>query len=692
VTEQNENEHPEEGPQPPADAEEAGEAGEPEEDDSLEAGYVAARQVIERNGYFGNMIVVGGDFIGSGDKERGSAVPILDITAHVDAVEDEFVEPPSYKPTLRAIEEHAVALLCGNGCGNRMTASVALRRSGREPIVELPGALGSAALVDAVKEACRDKKTGVLVDSIETETLNGFTGFQMRHLRNSLPDGAAVVFTTRTQRASSPDDETPVIEGAPPDATAIIDLLARRRGIDEVVRERALNARRLLPETLGPAVVSEMVVLAEGTETPEELAALVTGRSQILDEWLTGEPTAKSVAALAAAATLNELPSTDFDAACEMLAPLLEREVEPRPGPATFSARENLWPNGLATHRRTHVPTYFGWQETEVVEICPPLQADSVTRYLWNHLDGGFRRPFLRWLRELPFDSGARLTFAAARTAGILFTVDPFTIERELLRPWALDGRRGLCDGVALALGMPAALGADPTSSRRLLRQWSNTGSANLRKAAIASYGGPLGIWDPSAAAVSNLWSAGWDQPELAELANLSLATLFCGGKEASRARYTATEFLLERATSKDAPRVYKTLPLVLQQLTGGSRMARDSFRALLSAEEAVTCQGLMTLLAMAFESRDGREAAKAAIRNLLTAAAAERISRGDVEALIRGMKEAARARDRMPQLGSLLQQTLKAEERTRGSTREIARSVYETFYGKEGGNAIEAR
>lgn len=686
-----EEEFPQEGEaSPAADADPADETTAPEEDDSLEAGYVTARQVIERNGYFGNMIVVGGDFIGSVDKERGSAVPVLDITAHIDAVEDEFVEPPSYEPTLRAIEEHAVAVLCGNGCGNRMTASVALRRSGRDPILELPGALGPAALVDAVKEACREKKTGILVDSIETETLSGFTGFQMRHLKKSLPEGAAVVFTTRTQSASSPDDETPVIEGAPPDAAAVIDLLAQRRGIDELVRERAREAMRLLPGTLGPAVVSELVVLADEAETPEDLAALVSGRSQILDDWLTGEPTAKSVAALAAAATLNELPSTDFDAACEVLAPLLEGEVEPSPGPATFSSRESAWPSGLATHRRTHVPTYFGWQETEIVEICPPLQANTVTRYLWTHLDGGFRRPFLQWLRELPFDSGARLAFAAARAAGILFTVDPVTVERELLRPWALDGRPGLCNGVALALGMPAALGADPTSSRRLLRQWSNARSPNLRKAAIVSYGGPLGIWDPSAAAVSNLWSAGWDRPELAELANLSLAALFCGGKEAGRARYTATEFLLERATSKDAPRVYETLPLVLQQLTGGSRMARESCRALLSAEEVATRQGLMTLLAMAFESRDGRDGAKAAVRNLLTAAAADRISRGDVETLIRGMKEGARARDRMSQLGSLLQQTLKAEERTKGSTREIARSVYETFYGKEGGKAIE--
>jgi hypothetical protein len=263
---------------------------------------------------------------------------------------------------------------------------------------------------------------------------------------------------------------------------------------------------------------------------------------------------------------------------------------------------------------------------------------------------------------------------------------DPVTIERELLRPWALDGRDGMRSGVALALGMPAVIGTDLTGSRRLLRQWSSSGNANLRKAAIAGYGGPLGIWDPSAAAVSNLWSAGWDQPELAELADRSLAALFCGGKEAARARFTATEFQLERADSKDAPRAFAVLPLVLQQLTAGSRMARESFRAVLSDEEAPTCEGLMTLLVLAFGNRNGRDSAKAAVANLLAAGAAGRITRNEIEQMIRAAKDVARERDRLPQLGQQLEQTLKAEERARGSAREMAHSIYETFYGQEGG------
>jgi hypothetical protein len=669
-------------PEPPPEPERSQEDPETTEADALEAGYVASRQVIERNGYFGNMIVVGGDFVGSIDGERRSAVPVLDITAHVGDLEEEFVESSCFEPTVKAIEEHTVALLFGEGCGNRVTASVALRRCGREPVLELPGSLPPAAIVDAVQAACRERNTGILVDSVEAETLSAFTGFQLRHLRDALPEDAAVILTTRTSRpAPTFVQELPAIEGVPPEAEELVERLARRKGIGKEARVRAQEARRLLTDPVGPALVANLVALAEGVESPAELAALLSGRSQALDSWLEQKPEAKGVAALAAAATLNELPSSDFDTACAVLLPLLEGEVEPRSGPVTFGSREDAWPAGIATHRRGRVPTYFGWQETEVVEICPPHRADSVIRFLWSHLDGGFRRPFLHWLRELPLESAGRLGFAAARSAGILFAVDPVTIERELLRPWALDGRAGPRNSVGLALGMPAAIGSDSTSSRRLLRQWSTSANPNLRKAAIAGYGGPLGVWDPSAAAVSNLWTTGWVRPELAPLADRSLAALFCGGGAAGRARHTATEFLLERAESKDATRVYGVLPLVLQALTSGSRMARESLQAVLSDEETTTREGIAALLAIAFDSRAGRDDAKDAVGVLLAAGERGRIDRGEVELLIRETKQAAHRRDRLPQLGSLLQQTLKSEERRDRGSREMARSVYETFY-----------
>lgn len=689
-----EGRQPEEKPKrEPPEGQRTDATSEQAEEEVLETPYDAAQQVVERNGVYGTMIVVGGDYSGPVDGERQAAVPILDITAHVDSIKADFVEPPCYAPALKAIEEHAVALLFGASCGNRVTASMALRQSGHEPILELPGALNPAAIVEAVKNACQEEKTGILIDSVEGETLSGFTGFQLRDLRNALPAGAAVVFTSRVQRvAAAFEEELPAIEGRPPDAIAFIELLARRREIDKEIRTRAEETVRLLPGDIGPAVVSDLLTLAETVETPEELAALIGGRSPALETWLQERPEAKSVAGLTAAATFNGLPIADFDTGCAVLTELLESNLEPSSEPVRFGSWEDIWPPGIVTRSRGSVLTSFGWQETEVIEISPPHQPETVIRFLWSQLGGDFRRPFLQWLRELTFDANARLTFAAAKTAGVLFGVDPATIERELLRRWALDGRVGLRNGVALALGMPTVIGFDSTSSQQLLRQWKSSSNPNLRKAAIAAYGGPLGVYDPSVAAVPSLWSVGWEQPELASLADRSLAALFCGGETAGRARYTAVELLLERVNSKDAMRVYSVLPLVIQQLTGGSAMARASFRALLSHEETDAREGLASLLAMAFDTVNGREDGQRSMELLVTAAATGKIGRGDVEQLIREMKDGARGRDRLSQLKSVLKQTLKNIERAGGTTREMARSIQETFYQEEGGKSLETK
>jgi hypothetical protein len=472
-----------------------------------------------------------------------------------------------------------------------------------------------------------------------------------------------------------------VVEGVPPKAEELLDSLGRRMKLSPEALERAREALKSLPSAVSPSIVSDLVGLANSEESAEAMAALVAGRSQALDSWLEQQPEARSLAALATAATAHGLPSSDFDRASAVLLALLEGDTEPVRGPATFSPREQGWPIGLVNCRPGHVATYFGWQSTEVVEICPPHQYESVIRYLWTRLGGDFRQPFLRWLRDLPDSFGGSLGFAAARTAGVLFAFDPVTIERELLRPWALDDRASIHNGTAFALGMPVVLGADPSSARRLLQQWTHSNSARLRKAAIVGYGGPLGIWDPSAAAVSRLWDAGWSQPELATLANRSFATLCVGGREAERARATAIGLLAARAKSKESERVYAILPLVFEQLTGGGRLARESLESLLGKSEASTRAELTRLLTQAFDSREGRESARASLATLLRAAAAGRIGREVVEQLVREMKVEARERDRLPVLGTQLKQALKAEERDGGPVRDVARSIHETFY-----------
>lgn len=676
------------GPAEPEGGEEAAEHNE-----AAEVGIEPIASVAERNNFSQNKIYVGRDFIGSIDGDRGTAVPTVDITPLAEELDKEFIDPPSFSPTVKALEERRLALLVGGGCGNRVTATVALHRTGHKPIVELPGALAASDLVEAVRRACEEEEgVGVLVESVDTETLTSLAGYRLRHLHSVLPVKSAVVFTTRARQHGGIDHELPTIEGVPPDSEEMIEALARRSALGEEERERCLAARALLSQPVGPATAAQLIALVPTTENAEQLATTIGGRSQVLDEWLGERPAASHLAALAAAACLDGLPSSDFDDAVEYLATLLEGEVEPSSEPPRFGAREKLWPAGLAHYRQEQVRTYFGWQETEIVEICPPHTRDGVITYLWCHLGGEFRRPFLQWLLELPTSSNNRLAYVAARAAGVLFARDSLTIERELLRPWALARDAGLRDAAGFALGIPVLIGADPTGARRLVKQWSHSNSEALRAAAIAAYGGPLGIWDPSAAAVSHLWEAGWAGTELQELADGSLAALFAGGRDAALARATAMALLNAVESKAEVLRAYAILPAVVGALTSGRGRSRESLAALLDSESE-TFADLAALLARAFDSNEGRASAQAAMLGLLKAAAVGRIGRDVVERLIREMKLAASERGRTPQLGSQLKQLLKAEDRKGGQLQDVARSLHETFYEQgKGGKSSEIK
>lgn len=509
----------------PKAPEEEGEAPEAEDpvgrEDAAEVGFEPIASVVERNAFSQNRIVVHGDFIGSVDGDRRAVISTVDLTASVGELSEGFVEPSSFPATMKAIKGRRLALLVGSGCGNRVAATVALYRSGFQPIVELPGALSATDLVEGVKRVCREDGAGVIVESVDSETLTALAGFRLRQLQSALPEKSAVVFTTRARGRVVNDHELPVIEGEPPDDGEMVAALGRRSGLEGEQLERCRKALGLLSQPVGPGGVAQLVALALRTESTEELAAIMDGQSPALDEWLAERPEARSLAALAVAACLDGLPSSDFDVAAERLSVLLEGEIEPQSEPPRFGPREKLWPDGLARYRQEQAMTYFGWQETEIVEICPPHRQDGVIAYLWRSLGGEFRRPFLRWLFELPASSSNRLAYAAARAAGILFVRDPLTMERELLRSWALDGSADLRDAAGFALGIPVMTGADPSGARRLVKQWARSSSERLRAAAIAAYGGPLGIWDPSAAAAPHLWEAACDMPRLLSLIHI---------------------------------------------------------------------------------------------------------------------------------------------------------------------------
>jgi hypothetical protein len=682
---------PVENPKGTADAKAADDAKAKNEEERAQAkplshNLTIQSEVAERNVYRENTINVTGDFIGSSDTARSEFVPAMDVTAEVATARTAFVPPPHFPELVRALEENHVVLLTGGGCGNRTAAGAALHEAERGPILELPAGNAAKTLINKLERICRDEaKIGVLIESIDQETLRGFAGFELRRLKDALIKGrASLILTTQTpEGVSIPAPDLCTIDGVSPDAEQVIRSLARVRGISQGALTLALAAFELLPPPVTPTTAVALVNGAPGRppDAAEELAALVSGQSPALDEWLGKRPTAEHVASLTAAATLDGLPSADIEAEAARLAELLEGEIEPSTEQRRFGTPDRGWPAGVVGFGRRGFSTNFGVPTAEVIQICPPHQRDLVVRYLWKNLDGQFRRSFLDWLQTLSECRSDRVRSGAAITAGVMFTEEPIIAERELLRPWALDGRprQRLCAG--LALGVPVILGSDPAPARALAHAWATSDNLRFRRVAIAAYGGALGAWDPLAAAPMHLWQIGAESPDLQWLADVSLAFLVAAGEDAGLVRWTVIDLLAGELEEKPARRrAYELLPLLFDCLTDGNATARQSFAALLSDTERDSLAKLAGMLARAFDSPKGHASARAALGVLLDAQADNHIDRNQLNRLIREMKATA-PRGRLAALGSQVERALNAERRGDSPRSDVASDLHATFY-----------
>lgn len=677
-------------PQPPEQEpdREAGTEGELESEDEraaadeLNAASALGPQFAGGSVFNGPVNVWGDMRVAGGDRDREARPPITStrIVDEFARAPQRLVEPPHFAELVRLVEREHLVLLTGSGCGNRTAAAAALRAARRAPLLELPANLPTARLIDGVEQVCaKHPKAGILIASVDADALGGFAGFDLRRLRGALQQGAALVLTTRADEHELQAHELPVLAGAPPDAAEIV----RRRGLPAAAREHALQALSLLPAPVAPKTAVAVARAAAGGrhDTPQAIAHAVSGQSEELDEWLRERPTAERVASLAAAATLDGVPSADVDAEASRLKLLLEGEVEPSSEPKRFGAANQGWPAGVIAHVRRTIPTYFGRQEVEVVEICPPNRRDHLVAFLWKHLGVEFRVPYLEWLRSLAGHDSERVRSGAAVTAGLLFVKEPATAERELLRAWALDDRLAPRACAGLALGVPVLFGADPAPARALATKWARDDNVRLRRTAVIAFGGPLGAWDPGAAAPAHLWRIAAEMPALRQLADASLASLTAAGGKASWARATVLSLLEDQAEQRPAPaRAYELLPLVMRRLTRRDEVARESLAALLDDGERESLTTLTALLARAFDAPIGYDSAHAAIRVLLNALAANRIDRDVVNRLIRETKAAAPP-GRLSALGTQLERVLNAEARGDGPPSRAARAVHATFY-----------
>ena len=688
-------EEPADGSEPGGEGEETGVEGEvrpsaveDEGADDLEVELTAGSIVAGRNANVGNTYFIQGDFREGSGTERG-LISVADVSNQIAATEAIFVEPESFLEVVATVDQKQVAVLIGRHCGNRIAAGAALRACKHHPILELPAGVPVEKLVDGIEQLCeKHRRCGLLIHSLDGELLGKLTGFELRRLRVALGKTAALAITTQGDDSVSHPRDLPVIASVAPEPKAVLEKTAEAEKLSTAARDRAAAALSALARPVSPGTVVELVALAASSEAPaEELAAVLSGRSPALGEWLQARPTARGVAALAAAATLDGASSSDFENAAEELAGALVEDVDTPSEEKRFTPRADRdLPADLVGFGRGTLPTQFGRHEVEVVRIAPPLSRDLVVSYLWRELGADFRQPYLEWLRLLADRPEWRLNKAAAVTAGILFVADPLRIERELLSLWALDGGLHQRYCASLALGVPAASDRDPFPARGLAQSWIEAGNPSLRRAGIFAYGGPLGTWDIGADAAARLWHVCADAPELQPAADRALASLVTGGRQAARARAAVFGLLLGKLDLKPAPRrVYSLLPLLIRRLTAADQTARDSLAGLVDPAERGSLDSLAVLLVRSLDAPAGQRSAMDSLRKILAAIAAGRIERDVLdELLIPRMRAAAQGRRRSPQFESQLGRLLKAEGRGRGPLREVSRSTYDAMYAKQ--------
>lgn len=659
-------------PEPPIDS---GENEEVADEETVSRGHdarIVTEAVEAVNAFIGSHVTIAGDIVGEGSARV--MFPTSDISASVASTIPAFVEPSFFADFVATVERDHLVLLVGNGCGKRTAAGVALHRAGHTPILQVPADFPTKSLVDGIERLFRKSpKAGVLIESVGFNTLSELAGFELQRLRGVVSGGSAVVLTARTPLPlASGLVDLPTVEGTPPEAKRVVEVIADAQGMPWTARSFALEALELLAPPVSPSTAVSLIQAARTSRgPPEELAARVdaTATDNVLDGWLSKGQSADHVASLAAAAVLDGNPSSDVDAEAIALSQLLGEEPSGAASePKLFRTTGRGWPAEIV--KVTHQPfnTHFGSQETEVVEICPPHTRDRVITYLWRRLGADFRRPFVLWLHQLPAHRSASVRMGAAVAAGILFVEDPIIVERELLRAWALDGSQSPRAAAGLALGVPAAFGADPAPARALAHAWGTGPDSRLRHAAVVAYGGPLGAWDPGSAAPAHLWRIGGETPELENAANVSLASLVAAGAEAGRVRDTVLVTLLSQTERRPPPRrAYGLLPLLLEHLTARGEVARASLVAILGDPERTSLSALAALLAKAFDAPRGNDSACAALGVLLRALAESRVDDQAVMQIVSEMKSVASSRGRLTSFHSQLTRALRAHSHRRG-------------------------
>jgi hypothetical protein len=607
-------------------------------------------------------------------------VPLTDLAALHRGMP--FVPPPGYADLSSALAERRILVCSGpDGCGKEMAVTCALTADKAQVVRLLPVSLTVGEMSRVIQAGAGDTDAFV-IPGLDEAALRALAGPAGQPIQAAVAAGQVIVaVVTATEPNAAVHRSFNVVRLGYPDSLNVLDGYAKSRRVSQAVHDLAVKVLEQLSPPSCPATIAAILGTATSNpdRAPDELASLfgTSVSSDAIREWIgEGRPPAE-VAVLAAGACLSGAPSLVVQERAHELADLLQQaEAKDQSSQLLGSVS---WTSGLLRTATEKVNTHFGVQPLEIVEVADPHRPAGVIQAIWRTLDADFRSGYCDWLTELPV--APRLCWHAAYTAGVLFTVDPVLIEERVLRPWARHLQPAVRRCAGLALGAPLAIGADAAPARALANAWATNDSPSLREAAIAAYGGLLGAWDPSSAAVLKLFRIGQSAPDLQREADLAIARLMVAGAEASAGRAGVLVYLkLALADRSTRVRAFGCLPLVTEALCWSRPVCTESLAALRT--EAENWAAFTGLLATAMVSPAGVRYGQHCLLALVRAVGRGAVDHDVIEDVIRGMKSSQLGLGTLPRLGSAIRRTLSTLRRSDDDTvADVATALSKQFY-----------
>ncbi|QNE22418.1 hypothetical protein F1D05_36625 [Kribbella qitaiheensis] len=630
----------------------------------LVSGPVRARNALLGNNFNGPVYF---------SDQSGDETTSVERTAHAHSLTEGYADSPMLKEIRHAVlaEDAFIAVFGKPGLGKKSACLVALADRADSPIFELSGDSSWREIARSIKQVKEVKPAACfLIGNVDAGSLADLNDHLLLAIEQALAQGGKSCLLITVQGPASAQNRSGLttVEGVAPNLADLAEAFILSNLDAAEVTERAGR----LMESIGSAGYGALEAIVDTIRrhpeaTDEQLSDLVSERdvSLTFDDWQIQSRSPLQIAMLACIATGEGTPRAELERQGRLLAGYLVKDADQTaPVPMRAASDPDLEPVVQLLPRR--FATHFGWQVEDVYQLREPLEVTAVVQYLWSHLGAEFRAGYLRWLRRIASSSEAELRMGAAIAAGALLVIEPRFTERELIRWWALSGKRHLLLAAAIAVGVPTALNESNSVGRKLVNSWIGDENESLLHCAVLAYGGPLGAWDISSAAPVRLWRLGLDKPKLEPLCNESLAGLCVAGPDAVQIRYAVLSLLVEQMPKKAsiARRALTVFAAVVETMTDG-RSNEESLRSLLDGGEEPALDAFALLLSKSWSMPRAARTGSFILHSLIESAETQVIDYSHIADLVRRAKRWAKDGGTITQLGAGLRAALLRECRS---------------------------